>query len=126
MKDEKAYLGHIRDSVDRILAYTAAGKKAFMLDHKCQDAVVRNLEIIGEAAKNVPRAVQASHPRIPWRRMAGMRDKMIHEYFGVDLEIVWGVVARELPALRRRIVAMLRAGGKKGLVGIIRKENKAA
>ena len=114
MKDEKAYLGHIRDSIDRIMSYTSAGKKAFMTDPMCRDAVVRNLEVIGEAAKNIPRAFRERHPGVPWGRMTGMRDKMIHEYFGVDLEIVWRVVTRDLPVLKKRIAFMLWSGREKG------------
>jgi uncharacterized protein with HEPN domain len=85
------------------------GKAAFLGDRKCQDAVVRNLEIIGEAAKNVSRALRAAHPEVPWRSMTGMRDKIAHEYFGVDLRIVWMVVERELPKVKKRIAAILEA-----------------
>lgn len=109
MKDDRVYLGHIWDSIARIDEYTAVGKAAFLGDRKCQDAVVRNLEIIGEAAKNVSRALRAAHPEVPWRSMTGMRDKIAHEYFGVDLRIVWMVVERELPKVKKRIAAILEA-----------------
>jgi uncharacterized protein with HEPN domain len=72
-----------------------------------QDAVVRNLEIVGEAAKRLSPKLRERAPGIPWREMAGMRDKLVHDYFGVDLDLVWDVVAAELPAARTRILLLL-------------------
>ena len=73
-----------------------------------QDAVVRNLEIVGEAAKRVSPDLRKRAPDVPWREMAGMRDKLVHDYFGVDLDLVWDVVATELPAARSRILLLLK------------------
>src|SRR5713226_5529183 len=97
MKDDRAYLMHIRDAARRILAYTGDGHDAFMADSKTQDAVIRNIEVIGEATKNLSDSLKAGQPAIPWRQIAGMRDTLIHRYFGVNLELVWQVVASDLP-----------------------------
>jgi uncharacterized protein with HEPN domain len=113
VKDDSLYLSHIRDAIDRALGYTQGGKTVFMGDGKTQDAVVRNLEIIGEAVKKLSDAARAGRPQVPWKRIAGMRDKVIHDYFGVDLNLVWDVVERELPALRGHVEAMLSALGKR-------------
>lgn len=72
-----------------------------------QDAVVRNLEVVGEAAKQVPEALREQASELSWREMAGMRDELIHDYLGVDLNLVWDVVVLELPATRERIAALL-------------------
>ncbi len=80
----------------------------FCADRRTINAVIRSLEVLGEAAKRIPEDVRARYPGIPWRRMTGMRDKLIHEYSGVDLEIVWGVVTEELPPLVPRITRLAR------------------
>jgi uncharacterized protein with HEPN domain len=72
---------------------------------------VRNLEVIGEAVKNVSADLRTRHPDVPWRRIAGMRDKMIHEYFGVDPRLVWAVVENDLPELARKIESILKEWG---------------
>ena len=81
MKDDRIYLLHIRDAIRHIVEYTATGKESFFADRKTQDAVVRNLEIIGEATKRVSLSLKAAHPDIAWKPIAGMRDKLIHDYF---------------------------------------------
>ena len=103
MKDQRVYLLHAIDAVDAILLYTADGRDAFFADAKTQDAVIRNIEIIGQAVKGLSDDTRLLDPSVPWRQIAGMRDKLIHEYFGVDLKLVWDVVERELPALRPRL-----------------------
>ena len=111
MKDDRIYLAHIGDAIARILDYTSQGKAYFDRDQKTQDAVVRNLEIIGEAVKNVSNELRGKKGDIPWRRLAGMRDKLIHEYFGVNLAIVWEVVEQEVPKLGEQLGGILKEMG---------------
>jgi uncharacterized protein with HEPN domain len=107
VKDDCVYLLHIRDAVNRIFEYSKGGAEEFLRDPKTQDAVVRNLEIIGEAVKHISERLRTQHPDIAWKRIAGMRDKMIHEYFGVNVQLVWEVVRQELPGLRRKVEDIL-------------------
>ena len=73
---------------------------SFVLDRRTVNAVIRSLEVMGEAAKRIPEEIRRKYPDIPWKRMAGMRDKLIHEYAGVDLETVWDAITEELPPLK--------------------------
>ncbi|MDP2958174.1 MAG: DUF86 domain-containing protein [Longimicrobiales bacterium] len=101
---------HIVECIDAIAGYLAdLDKDAFSLDARTQDAVQRRLGVIGEAVKNLPSELRSAHPDIPWRRMAGMRDKLIHDYFGVDIDLVWEVSTSLLPPLKSRLEAVLRA-----------------
>jgi uncharacterized protein with HEPN domain len=81
----------------------------FMTDETLRRAFVRSLEIIGEAAKKIPESFRAQHPGVEWRVMAGMRDRLIHNYFGVDYQLVWDVVQNRIPELRRQIASILDA-----------------
>jgi uncharacterized protein with HEPN domain len=107
VKDDRVYLGHIRDAIHDIERYTAGGRDTFMADRMQQDAVIRKLEIIGEAVKHLSEQTTSRRPEIPWKRIAGMRDRLTHDYFGVDLELVWTVVERDLPFLRTAVDALL-------------------
>ena len=104
MKDDTIYIDHILKSIDNILEYTKGfNKKRFSENTLIQDAVIRNFEIIGEATKKISNAFRLSYPEIPWKEMAGMRDKLIHDYLGVDIEVIWKSIKDDLPTLKRLI-----------------------
>lgn len=100
MKDDRVYLINILESIEKIQSYTQIGKEDFMKSSITQDAVIRNLEIIGEATKKISDVLRNDYKDIPWRKMAGLRDILIHAYMGVDLKTVWNVVEKELPQLK--------------------------
>ena len=96
-------LEDIVDSIERFTAYVDnMSYDEFMADLKTQDAVIRNIEIIGEAAKQLPYTFTVAHSDIPWRALAGTRDRLIHDYSGVNYDIVWAVIVSDLPSLRAR------------------------
>ena len=107
MKDDRFYLLHVRDAIDDVLTYALPGREAFFADRLRQDAVIRKVEVIGEAVKGISEATRAQCPDIPWRQIAGMRDKMIHEYFGVNLQLVFDAVRLDLPKLKEKVDALL-------------------
>jgi len=106
-KDARVYLAHILECIEKIERFTADGRERFFQDAMVQDAVLRNLEVIGEAAKRLDDAYRGAHPEVPWRALAGLRDVLIHQYERVDLEKVWAILEKELPPLRGAIAAML-------------------
>jgi uncharacterized protein with HEPN domain len=99
----------ILECIKRIKMYTVnMNYGEFQKDLKTQDAVIRNLEILGEAVKSLSKMVKESHPEIPWKQIAGARDKLIHDYFGVNIDIVWGISKNDLPDLQKKIVELLK------------------
>lgn len=107
-KDLSVYLLHMRDALDSIASYTRGGKKTFLAEPMIQDAVIYKLAVIGEAVKRLPVSFRDRHPDIPWKRIAGMRDVVIHEYDQTELPRIWNVVYRDAPKLRRTITLLLR------------------
>ncbi len=106
MKQDSVYLRHILDAINKIESYISVGHDAFFSQTHWQDAVIRQLEILGEATKRLSPALRSRYPDIPWKRMAGLRDVLIHDYFGVDLNMVWQIAQEYLPKLRAEIEAM--------------------
>ncbi len=107
MKDHRIYLHHIIEAIEDIERYTASGYDAFMSGRMQQDAVIRKLEAIGEAAKHLSPAWKAMRTDIQWREISAMSDKLIQEYFGVNLEIVWATVEKDLPKLKKAAYELL-------------------
>ncbi len=98
MKDNLVYLEHIQDSLQQIIEYTANMEAhQFYGDRLVRDAVVRNFEVVGEAAKRLSEEFKTTNPQVDWKGMAGMRDVMIHDYLGVDYTTVWAVVSQDVP-----------------------------
>jgi len=111
-RPDRDLLSDIREGIRRIHAYTAAMTyEVFLADIKTQDAVIRNLEIIGEATKNLSEELRSRYPDLPWKGMAGVRDRLIHHYFGINLDVVWQIVIGELPQLALLIEEILHEQG---------------
>lgn len=103
-KDDLVYIDHLKLCIKKIKQYTENTSKEQFLDNELiQDAVVRNFEIIGEATKNLSDDFKNSHPHIPWKEIAGMRDKLIHHYMGIDVEVVWKTIEEDILFLENEL-----------------------
>jgi uncharacterized protein with HEPN domain len=115
MKAHRLFTDYLRDMLEagtKIFSFTAGMDfDQFARDDKTTFAVVRALEVVGEAAKKIPPSVREKHPEIPWTSVTGMRDKLTHEYFGVDLRVVWRTVQEDIPPLMLAIAHILGAAG---------------
>jgi len=107
-KDPKIFLNHILESINLIEDYIKDKSKLdFLSSRQLQDSIIRRIEIIGEAVKNVASDIKEKNPNIPWNEVVGMRDILIHQYFGVDLDLTWDVINEDLPKLKNQITAII-------------------
>ena len=108
MREFQVYLEDIIDAINKIEEYTEGlTYSKFIKDRKTVDAVIRNFEIIGEATKHIPETLRKEYPTVPWKDMAGMRDKLIHGYFGIELDVIWKTINDRLPAVKPLVEAAL-------------------
>jgi len=108
-KDPLVFVKHILESIENIESFSRGlSKSEFANDRLRQSAIIREIEIIGEAVKNLPEEFTAKYPFIEWTKIAGARDKLIHHYFGVDLDVIWDIIKYDLPELKKNIEKILK------------------
>ncbi len=108
MKDDKLYLIHISECIERIESYVSKTDKDTFIDSTLiQDAVVRNLQILAESIQRLSRQLKDAHSEIDWYKMAGFRNILVHDYLGIDMESVWNIIGKEIPVLKKIINSML-------------------
>lgn len=113
-KDDRLYLFHISESIERISRYTTAGRDAFFKDTMVQDAVLRNLQTLAESTTQLSQAIQDAHSDVEWRAIRGFRNILVHDYLGVNLDRVWNIIREHLPALKAKVDALLKEMGGAG------------
>ncbi|MFA4952916.1 MAG: DUF86 domain-containing protein [Candidatus Pacearchaeota archaeon] len=105
IKDSSVFLDHIIENIVDIESFIKGiNKKDFLKNKEKQNAVIRSLEIIGEAVKNLPQNITNKYPNIPWKEIAGTRDRITHHYFKVDLDIIWDIIKQDIPKLKQEIL----------------------
>lgn len=107
-KEPKVFLSHILESIEEIQRNTKNLElEKFLKETTIQDAVIRRLAVIGEAAKNLPKSLKQQYSKIEWRKVAGLRDVIVHEYFGLSLKLIWKITQTDIPELRRDVKKIL-------------------
>ncbi|MBZ5563680.1 MAG: DUF86 domain-containing protein [Acidobacteriia bacterium] len=108
MRDDREKLLDVREAIEKIEKYTVRGEQAFKQDELVQTWIVHHLEIMGEAVRSLSPALRNKYPKVPWAKIIGMRNILVHHYFGIDVAAVWSVAQNELPRLRRDLDAILK------------------
>jgi len=108
VKDDRLYLIHIQEAIERIEEYTREGKEYFLDDRKTQDAVLRNLHTLAESSQRISSALKEQYPQVDWRILAAFRNVVVHDYLGVSLDRVWDIVENDLPGLTEHIAVILK------------------
>ena len=108
MRDDKERLFDIKESIERIEKYAHRGRETFEKDELIQNWIIHHLQVIGEAAARVSEDFQERSPQVPWAKIVGMRNILVHDYFGVDFDVVWTVVERDVPELKVQINELLK------------------
>lgn len=111
MKDDKLYLIHILECIERIERYTLGGRSGFFADTMVQDAVIRNLQTLSESTRRISDPLKEVHPSVNWRNITAFRNVVVHDYLGIDLNQIWDIVDKDLPDLKCQIEAILRGLG---------------
>lgn len=106
MKTDTVYLAHIIECIRRIEENTATGHEAFLASHTLQDAVLRNLQTMTEATQRLSADVKEQYPEIPWTQIGAFRNILVHNYLGIDLDVIWAVIQRDLPPLKQAVLSM--------------------
>ena len=103
MTRDQVYLRHILESIERIDSYASVGKEEYLKNTHWQDAIIRNFEVIGEVSKRLSEEFKKRNAQVPWRSISGLRNVLIHDYLGVDLNAVWQVIENDLPGLKKTV-----------------------
>jgi uncharacterized protein with HEPN domain len=110
VKDDRFYLIHIKEAIERIEDYTRDGKEFFFEDQKTQDAVLRNLHTLAESTQRISGDLKEKYPQVNWRIISAFRNVVVHDYLGISLERIWDIVQSDLPDLKQRITEILETG----------------
>ena len=111
MKDDRLYIIHIGECLARIAQYVAGGRETFVHSTLIQDAVLRNLQTIGQSVSRLSETLREAHPEMDWRSIIGLRNVLVHDYLGINLERIWDIIERDVPNLQRTMGAILREPG---------------
>jgi uncharacterized protein with HEPN domain len=111
VKDDRLYLIHIQEAIERIEEYTEDGKEVFFTDRKTQDAVLRNLHTLAESSQRISTILKEQYPQVDWRILSAFRNVVVHDYLGISLNRVWDIVENDLPHLKKSIAAILKMLG---------------